>query len=435
MNFSVTSPDDAAQTFIRQLRKPAKILVMVSGGSDSLGLLLALIKAAPASANAGITLFAVTIDHQLRPEAAEEARQVGEICRGFGVEHFIRRWDDVKPKSGLSQASRLARYRLVAEVAEKIGATAIVTGHTFDDQLETMLMRAARSTRTDNAGLSGMADRTLYAGRHWLFRPFLSVRRAGIREFLGAQQMGWVDDPSNEDRKYERVRTRQGLEEFSETSVDLNAGEKRKAISDAAAGLLKEHAHGEGRGLIWLGNDAFDAKADVLRHALAAVAAVIGGRQHLPAADSMDRLSAFILQNRLGRMTVSRTVFDRRRDGLYLYRENRNLPSLTISPGESLLWDDRFMLHNPSAGPIEVSANGEKNAEVASEIFPNVPAGVAKRTLCSMPDIFDADVKAILVRSVLMPYELFLPDFDLELAGQIAILLDCIPVLQPPVLN
>jgi tRNA(Ile)-lysidine synthase len=433
MNFPVTSPAAAVQTFIRQLRKPAKILVMVSGGSDSLGLLLALIKAAHASANDDVALSAVTIDHQLRPEAAEEARQVGEICRSFGVKHVIRRWDEVKPKSGISQASRLARYRLVAAVAEELGTTVIVTGHTLDDQLETVLMRAARSTRTENTGLSGMAERTLYAGRHWLVRPFLSVRRADIREFLGREQLGWVDDPSNEDRKYERVRTRQGLEHLSEASVDLSAGEKRKAISNAAACLLKDHAQGDGSGVIWLDNEAFDQKPDVWRHALAAVAAVIGGRQHLPAADSMDRLSAFILQNRLGRMTLSRTVFDRRRDGLYLYRENRNLPSLPIVPGETVLWDDRFMLHNPSAEPISVSANGRKNTELASVIFPSVPVGVAKRAFSCMPDIFDAGGKAILTRSVLMPYELFLPDFDLELAGKIANLLDCAPVLQPPV--
>lgn len=433
MNFPVTSPAAAAQTFMRHLRKPAKILVMVSGGSDSLGLLLALIKAAHASANDDVALSAVTIDHQLRPEAAEEARQVGEICRRFGVKHVIRRWDEVKPNSGISQASRLARYRLVAAVAEELRATVIVTGHTLDDQLETVLMRAARSTRAENAGLSGMAECTLYAGRHWLVRPFLSVRRADIREFLGKEQLGWVDDPSNEDRKYERVRTRQGLEQLSEASVDRSAGEKRKAISNAAAGLLRDHAQGEGSGVIWLRNEAFDQNPDMLRHALAAVAAVIGGRQHLPAADSMDRLSAFILQNRLGRMTVSRTVFDRRRDGLYLYRENRNLPSLKIVPGETVLWDERFMLHNPSAEPVDVSANGGKNTELASVIFPNVPVGVAKRAFSSMPDIFDAGGTAILTRSVLMPYELFLPDFDLELAGEIAILLDCAPVLQPPV--
>lgn len=435
MNFPVTGPVEAANNFIKQLSKPARILVAVSGGSDSLGLLKSLVNTVALTPDEDVALFAVTVDHQLRLESAYEAQQVGEICRRFGVPHFIRSWDEAKPKTGISEAARLARYRLIAEVADKVDATAIVTGHTLDDQLETMMMRAARSVRTENAGLSGMAERTLYAGRYWLFRPFLSVRRNDIRDFLKNEGLGWIDDPSNEDRKYERVRTRQSLAQQASQSLDLTAGEKRKVLSHAGATLLQQFGHGEGRGLIWLEADALNAKPDVLRHALSAVSAVLGGRQYLAAADSMDRLIAFISKGDLGRMTVSRTVFDRRRDGLYIYRENRNLPSVLLEPGTACVWDERFLISNSSSGPVTVSANGKNNAEHAARIFPNIPDGVAKRVFSTMPDVFAGEEKVILVRPVLTPYELFLPDFDLELARQIAILLDCVPAPQPPVLN
>ncbi|MFP3701794.1 ATP-binding protein, partial [Burkholderia sp. SIMBA_013] len=82
-------------------------------------------------------------------------------------------WDGIKPVSGISEASRLARYRLIAEVARKIDADLIATGHTIGDQRETVAMRAARSGGEDNPGLSGMADAVLYDGHHWVMRPFL----------------------------------------------------------------------------------------------------------------------------------------------------------------------------------------------------------------------------------------------------------------------
>ncbi|WP_313475168.1 tRNA lysidine(34) synthetase TilS [Agrobacterium pusense] len=435
MNSSATGPVETAEQLVRQLSKPAKILVMVSGGSDSLGLLIALKQAISLDANTDVTLHAVTVDHQLRPESAAEAQRVADMCARIAVPHVTCRWDDEKPTSGISEAARLARYQLVAKVADEIGATVIVTGHTLDDQLETRMMRAARSTRTENAGLAGMAERTLYARSHWLFRPFLNVRRRDIRSFLQAQGLDWIDDPSNEDRKYERVRARQSLTLQSDTSIDMLAGEKRRVLSEAAARLLKQFGHGEGRGVIWLDDDALDGKSDVLRHALSAVSAVLGGRQYLAAADSMDRLLAFIAEDRPGRMTVSRTVFDRRRDGLFMYRENRNVPSVLIAPGETSVWDGRFRLSNNTAGPMTIMANGDKNADLAQRIFPDVPAGVAKRAFASMPDIFANRDETILLCPVLMPYDLFLPDFDLELACQIAILMDCAAVPQPPVLN
>jgi len=136
---SPLAPIEAARNFLERIRKPALLLVAVSGGSDSTGLLLALQEVLLASGRDDVQLHAVTIDHALRLEAADEARAVQLLCRGLNIPHHILRWNDEKPKTGISAAARLARYRLVGEGAGKIGASAIVGG--------TRLTTSARRSR------------------------------------------------------------------------------------------------------------------------------------------------------------------------------------------------------------------------------------------------------------------------------------------------
>jgi len=120
-------PLEAARLFVAKLRKPAHILVAISGGSDSTGLLLALHEASIGSGDQ-VRLSAVTVDHALRPESADEAKKVATLCAGLGIFHAVRRWEDQKPASGLAEASRLARYHLIAGVADTMSADVIVTG-------------------------------------------------------------------------------------------------------------------------------------------------------------------------------------------------------------------------------------------------------------------------------------------------------------------
>lgn len=147
------------------------------------------------------------------PNPLTRQKKVATLCAGLGIFHAVRRWEDQKPASGLAEASRLARYHLIAGVADTMSADVIVTGHTRGDQRETVAMRAARGKRADNLGLSGMADAVLYGGRHWVMRPFLHCERQAIRDYLLERAQGWIDDPSNENRKYERVRVRQALDD------------------------------------------------------------------------------------------------------------------------------------------------------------------------------------------------------------------------------
>jgi len=463
---AVLSPLEAADRFLASVAKPACLLIAISGGSDSTGLLLALSQSLGRIGRSDILLIAATIDHALRPASADEARAVGDLCQQLGIAHIIRRWDGEKPKSGLSMAAREARYRLLGEIAAEVSATAIVTGHTSDDQFETIAMRSARSDRDDDAGLSGMADAVLVGRRHWVLRPLLQCRRAEIRSFLSQQQTGWIDDPSNDDPSYERARTRQRLAatdgtlyaragqaaegwRYGKTDTDgdeqalvrgqgpllpaTGAG-RRQALSQAAAQLLQNHATDHAATVIQIIPAGLAADPAILRHALAHLTAVIGGRAHPPGRDSMDRVLSFVLTGLPGRVTAGRVMFDRRRDGLFLMREHRDLPRIELEPGAAGLWDGRIWLQNTLSERIIVAA---ADAGEPSPVFAVLPSGIASRATRILPRVemsrTGADVSArVSQQPALGPYDRFLPRFDLALADQIAALLGRAPYPAPP---
>lgn len=205
---------DTARNFLRSFITPRRILVAVSGGSDSMGLLVALHSAIAADERRGFSLAACTVDHALRPQSAREAEDVAAFCAALGIAHRICRWEGAKPSTGIQAAARNKRYELLAEAADALGADCIATGHTRDDQQETVAMRIARGKggagdgQGEGQGGAGMAAAMLYGRRIWVLRPFLGLARAEIRSFLQARGVSWIDDPSNANPAFERVRVR-----------------------------------------------------------------------------------------------------------------------------------------------------------------------------------------------------------------------------------
>ncbi|MCZ4432402.1 tRNA lysidine(34) synthetase TilS [Agrobacterium sp. SOY23] len=436
-NEETVAPLAAVKSFVENLHKPTHILVAISGGSDSTGLLLALNEARSAGGD-GLRLSAVTIDHALRAESADEARKVAVLCAELGIPHTTRRWDGAKPASGLSEASRLARYRLIADVARATGADLVATGHTIGDQRETVAMRAARSGGSDNLGLSGMADAVLYDAHLWIMRPFLTCERQAIRDYVSSRSRHWLDDPSNENVRYERVRVRQVLP-YSPIALDDSAAVRRRMLSERTAVFLHEHAEVFHAALARLAGDNVNPDLPEFRHGLAALIATLGGRSYFPAASSMERVLLFLKTGENGRMTVGRVLLERRRDGLYIFREQRNLPEFEIEPSGQALWDDRFLVKNGADFAIDVMAGRAGTAEQAAALFPSAPAGVAKPAMAGLPQIAAAAEGRVSMPEVavitprLAPFDLFLPRFDLELANAIANLFGRPAYPQPPV--
>ncbi|WP_176085528.1 tRNA lysidine(34) synthetase TilS [Martelella sp. HB161492] len=404
------------------------LLVGVSGGSDSLGLLMALRAAKTRLRRDDLRLVAATVDHRLRPGSADEAGRVGAICASLAIDHETLVWHDAASGPAVSERARNARYLLLQDLAARIEAQAIVVAHTFNDQAETVAMRLKRAP--DGEGLAGMAPAVLIGGRHWLLRPFLSVTRQSIRDGLTAQAQGWIDDPTNEDRHYERVRMRQSLDDDArEALVSLGREQAglRQALGEKAAVLAGEAVTVHGRGLAEIAVPVLRAAdADVAGLVVRSLVAVCGGRVFAAGRDVRERLVGLALSAGDGRMTAGRCVIAKKSDRLFIVRETRDLPVLDLAPGESACWDARFVITNHTAGPVCVRPWAESDAPQA---MPAVPAFVATLLQRSLPVLSAGDgggealqAGNIRVEPYLAPYENFLPLFDLALANAIAAL-------------
>lgn len=185
------------------------VLLAVSGGPDSTALLVLMAKWRERM-QGGPKLVAATVDHGLRKESGREARQVAALAGRLKVEHHILRWSGRKPKTGLQEAARLARYRLLSKLGLDANASHIVTAHTLDDQAETLLMRMARGT-----GISGLSGMSLISpvpvaeGRALLIaRPLLEIPKARLVATLKAAKIPYAKDPSNENPRFTRTRIR-----------------------------------------------------------------------------------------------------------------------------------------------------------------------------------------------------------------------------------
>ena len=184
---------------------PAQLGVAVSGGGDSVALLHILTRCFDSDT---CRLRAVTVDHGLRPESAEEALAVRDFACSLGVAHDVLHWEGWDGQGNLQDHARRARYGLIGDWARAAGIGTVAFGHTLDDQAETVLMRLARASGV--TGLSGMPVRRETDGITVL-RPVLGLSRHALRDYLTRNRIGWVDDPSNEDPRFDRVKARQAL--------------------------------------------------------------------------------------------------------------------------------------------------------------------------------------------------------------------------------
>lgn len=175
--------------------------IALSGGPDSLALLILAQRAAPHQ------IAAATVDHGLRPEAAEEATYCGDVCHELNVPHTTL--NVLEPLSGNIQAeARNARYTLLQAWASNQKIRYILTAHHADDQAETFLMRLKRAS-----GVSGLAGVRKINGN--IVRPLANWRREELAKLVSTAGIKPVNDPSNHNQSFDRVRARVFLRDMS----------------------------------------------------------------------------------------------------------------------------------------------------------------------------------------------------------------------------
>lgn len=200
--------------FARHQIKAQKIAVAVSGGADSLALAL---MAKEELAVFGYEIIALTVNHHLRPSSTREAAFVAEVMKVHGIEHHILEWTSEKPKTGIEEAARIARYQLLTDWCKQNGIKVLLTAHHQHDQAETFLMRLKRGS-----GLEGLCSMRAVCEKNGITvaRPLLHTAPETMRQYLMARGIKWVEDESNIDTKYLRNRIRNFMPQLeAETGI------------------------------------------------------------------------------------------------------------------------------------------------------------------------------------------------------------------------
>ena len=218
-----------------QAHSPRPVAVAVSGGGDSLALLLIAADWAKAT---GRALLALNVDHGLQPESPGWAAVCEARATALGVPFQGLRWTGSKPLTGVPAAARAARHALLANAAREAGARVLLMGHTADDVIEARRMRAEGSSTPDPRPWSPSPAWPEGRGL-FLLRPLLEVRRGAIRDWLADRQEPWIDDPANEDLRYARARARRSKAEpaISPLADDTRLGVLAQAVEPLAGGL------------------------------------------------------------------------------------------------------------------------------------------------------------------------------------------------------
>lgn len=325
---------------------PNTVAVAVSGGSDSMALLRL---AHYYWGSCDKEIVALTVDHGLRPESADEAQQVARWCAELGIEHHTLNWT-YDGKGNLSAAAREARYHLMAEFCTSRGIEHLYTAHTMDDQAETVLMRFARGAGVD--GLAGMARSTELWGIS-VVRPFIgTATREDLRALLDEFEQTWIDDPTNDDPSYDRVKARELFEHLEPLGISvqsLSGLAHRMAIAkhvleQEAASFIKNGLHLSPLGFATLNVDVLASiSLETACRVIGQTASRIGGRgfrAHLRFEEQLVELA--LERSKIGGKTSGGCTFRPAGDFFHILREPaRCEPRVPIStPGGT--WDGRF---------------------------------------------------------------------------------------------
>ena len=309
----------------------------------------------------------LTVDHRLRRESGAEARQAGRWLKAWGLSHHILPWTGDKPKRAIQAAAREARYGLLFDWCRRHGILHLLLAHHQEDQAETFLMRLGRGSGID--GLAGMATLSEVPTLR-LLRPVLGVPKARLAATLQSRGQEWVEDSSNRDLAYARVRMRALMPDLAREGLGASRlaatarlmARARHALAEEVAELLSRaveiYPQGYAR-LDWAALAA--AETEISLRALSRILICVGGRPYPPRSQRLARLHGGLLSKKESRARTlhgCRLIPEKTKKGgtstataMLVCREPAAAGErLALQPEMRMLWDGRFVLETGRAG-------------------------------------------------------------------------------------
>ena len=324
--------------------------IAVSGGSDSMALFHIL---TDWKSDNKPKIFVASIDHGLRPESNSEVEFVKKICQTKRIEHVTLSPDThlSKAQGNLQNNARSARYQLLRNWAISKNLQCVFIGHTLDDQEENLLMRFFRGSGVD--GLAAIEKKSSRNGILWV-RPLLKFRKEELRNYLRNNSYSWIDDPSNNDDKYQRVKVRKLLQQLKSSSLITPNFVNTSDHMLRASKLLREKAVSSSKTLLSfndVGQIMFAVEEfselfeDTQYRILSGIISWFSGRFYKPRFSQLEKIYCKVVDARnLTGATLGGTVFKKKNGIVTVTRELASVKEEYLIENEEFIWDNRWLI-------------------------------------------------------------------------------------------
>jgi tRNA(Ile)-lysidine synthase len=405
------------------------LVLAVSGGADSMAMMH--IFADGTRGVAGVKLRIATVDHGLRAASSDEAKFVAAEAARLGLEHVTLDWLGPKPSSGIQAKARSVRYQLLGQYTldQRTSHKHLMTAHTLEDQAETVLMRLARGSGVE--GLSGIANDWCYqvasvpseppqlaasgtcVAPVFLHRPLLAISKSRLIATLQARGARWIEDPSNTNEAFERVRIRRALATLAEVGISpesiATAARRQRTVRTALVALLERVLNDrhlvrfDPLGFIELSANLWDwhdgQPVAIQERVLLALLPRVGGDAEplsLKAVEDLNHaISRALSLNSPGfGHTLARTKIAREGIWINLCREEGRSPPTPVQlvPGGMVHWDNRIQVTLSESAPTAMELRWLGTEGVAQlRARSLVPDGVPLPALRTAPGLWTGD--------------------------------------------
>ena len=367
----------------------------VSGGGDSIAMLTLASEWAEAKKK---VIKVVTVNHNLRTEAKEEAIFTRKFVNKLGHNHTILEWKRLADVGNLQAEASFARKKLISNWAKLNNIRTVLVAHTLNDQVETILMRFARGSGVD--GLVGMKKILNLQGICW-FRPLLTISRDDLRNFLKIKKLKWIEDPTNQDRKYLRVRARDAISQLQQfgikTDLVINTSIRmenaRTVLNDVATEAFNKYVSLRKWGDVEVNREIFNSsREDTFLRILAGIIKGISGSIYRPRYKDLLNFTDAIRNRDFKARTLCGVLVRAVNEKKIVFRREPTYPFFVSDlKSKKLIWDGRWQV-SVSRGLRKFEQIGPLSNHGYQQIKNNIKKNKSTEGLLSTPTLFNNDI-------------------------------------------